>query len=113
MQKPEITKPGPQEQTSQEAFEYIRSHLSEDETVLFTKPRVLALYTGRKSVCNELSDDIEKIGRLLKQKDVGYILTNENLSNPAMEKYLIAKKNQVLLIWSNKKFRLYHLNYQE
>lgn len=113
VQKPEITKPGPQEQTSQEAFEYIRSHLSEDETVLFTKPRVLALYTGRKSVCNELSDDIEKIGRLLKQKDVGYILTNENLPNPAMEKYLIAKKNQVLLIWSNKKFRLYHLNYQE
>ncbi|NOX87342.1 MAG: hypothetical protein GXO86_15525 [Chlorobi bacterium] len=109
---PVTTKQGPQEQTSQEVFEYIRNNLSEDETILFTKPRVLALYTGRKSVCNELNDDLEKMDLLLRDKRVGYILTNENLSNPALEKYLISKKDHILLIWSNKKFKLYQVNDQ-
>ncbi len=108
-QKPVVTKPGPQEQTSQEAFEYIRRHVSKDETVLFTKPRVLALFTGKKSVCNELSDDIEKMKMLINEKNVEYILTNKNLSNPAVEKYLEVKKDRISLIWSNQKFKLYQI----
>ena len=109
IQKPVVTLTGPQEETSQEAFKYIRSHIPENETILFTKPRVLALFTGRKSVCNELSDDVGKMDMLIDGKNVKYILTNKNLSNPAVEKYLQTKNDRVSLIWSNRKFRLYQI----
>ena len=109
IQKPAVTLTGPQEETSQEAFEVIRSRVPENETILFTKPRVLALFTERKSVCNELGDDVEKMDLLVNEKNVKYILTNENLSNAAVEKYLEAKKDGISLIWSNRKFRLYRI----
>ena len=107
IKKPVKILPGPQEQTSREAFNFIRNNIGEDEVILFLKPRVLALYTGRDAVCNELNDSDEDIIRLLKKTGTHYLLTNVNLANPALDHFIKSHKNDLEIIWSNKKFKLY------
>ncbi len=41
---------GPYTRTSTEMFDYIRSSTSHDDVIIFQKPRVMALYTDRRSV---------------------------------------------------------------
>ncbi len=98
---------GPLEPASQQAFDYLKKNVKPGETVLFLKPRVLALFTGINSVCNELSDDNEKMEKLIKDNNVRYILTNENLKNKAVLQYINQNADKLLLKWKNEKFELY------
>ncbi len=102
--------PGPQQKSSKEAFDFIKKNTVDGDVILFTKPRVLALYTGRNAVCNEISDSSKKLEELLKNKNVKYILTNSDLSNKAAERFLKQNGDKVDLIWQNTKFKFYRIN---
>ncbi len=104
---------GPQEKTSQEVFNFIKDHIEKEATILFTKPRVLALYTKRNSTCNKQSNSTVEISRLFKEKNIEYILTCTELPNQTLNRYLIENRKNTLLIWNNKKFKVYKVIGQE
>ena len=53
---------GPYSEDSVELFQYIQKNTKEDSIVLFFKPRVMTLYTGRYSARTLDSTQIEKSG---------------------------------------------------
>jgi hypothetical protein len=101
--------PGPQENSSLQMFGFIKQHIENKKVILFSKPRVLALYTGRKSVCNNFSDDDKKIDLLIRNKHINYILINKDLDNPAINNYIEKNTGKMKLIWKNEKFKFFEL----
>ena len=98
--------PGPQEQSSQEAFSYIRDHTETDAVILFCKPRVLALYTARYSLANSKDDTQEKIDELISTFGVDYVLLHKDISDDAISEWYTGKAEREKVIWKNSKFTL-------
>lgn len=101
--------PGPQENVSVHAFEYIKANTPREAIFLFSKPRVLALYTERKSMTNHKEDDPAFIHALIKNYGIGYILLHDDISDDAIRKYVEDNENLLQQEWSNLKFRLYRV----
>jgi hypothetical protein len=99
--------PGPQENSSIEAFNYIREHTPQNALIIFIKPTVLSLYTDRKSFTNRNDQDVTTIEKKFREEGADYYLTLTDLSNQPLDKFLAEHKDSIGLIWSNTKFNLY------
>lgn len=103
--------PGPQETASVETFEYIKKNIPESSIIVFKKPKALALYTGRKTTSTVFYQTSEDIKNMLNELHAEYLLLNsdndQELKDEQMKKYIDDYKNNVQLIWQNKKFLLY------
>ena len=71
---------GPQKAESMEAFEYIKYVTDKNATIAFFKPRVLAFYTGRKSVAIENISDSDKFLSAVDKFGINYILTIRSIA---------------------------------
>lgn len=100
---------GPQVEESKELFEYIRKNISDEDVVLFSKPRALAYYTQKPTSGTlwelneqEFKEQAEKLGatHLLYYSDINYKALNE---------YVEKQKDQLEPVFSNEKFVLYQL----
>lgn len=99
---------GPQEPESKACFEYLKEHIPKDQHVVFKKPRVLGLYTGINSYSNEPYQSLAEVERKYLSMNSKYFLTNFDNHNAALEEYFIpAHKNELILLWSNSKFKLF------
>lgn len=103
---------GPQEEQALQAWEYIRANTDEDAVILFSKPRVLALYTGRKSLANHKADDPAAIQALIRDYDVDYILLHTDLAGPAIKNFVAAVKDILPEQWHNEHFRLLRIDFE-
>lgn len=101
------TLPGPQEKASVEAFDYIRNNTAADDVILFAKPRVLALYTGRHSLANHKESEARQIAELIFEYKVAYVLTHTEISDQAIHDFIRAQDYICEYLWSNEKFVLY------
>ncbi len=101
------TLPGPQEKASVEAFEYIRNNTAADDVIIFAKPRVLALYTGRHSLANNKESGPKEIAELIFEFKVNYVLTHTEISDEAINEFIRAQDYICEYLWSNDKFVLY------
>jgi hypothetical protein len=99
---------GPQEKESVEAFDYIKNNLPADGIIAFNKPRVLALYTDRQVYAFRKKSPNDMAERF-KGKNGIYLLTCTELPDESIDSAIINYPEQVNLIWSNAKFKLYSL----
>lgn len=98
---------GPQEKSSVEAFEYIRNNTEKDDVIIFSKPRVLALYTERFSLANHKELGAREIAELIFEHDVDYVLTHTEISDQAIHDFIRSQDYICEYLWSNEKFVLY------
>jgi 4-amino-4-deoxy-L-arabinose transferase-like glycosyltransferase len=98
---------GPQEGYSREAFQYIRENTDRNSVLACLKPRVLALYTSRKSIGVGLVATIEEIEEKFSEVGVNYVVSNTDLKNIVLTNYINGYNNKLELIWSNEKFKVY------
>ena len=101
---------GPQEKASEEVFEYIKKNTSQEDVIIFAKARVLALYTDRNSLANHKESDAETILNLISEYGVDYILTHQDLSDPAIIEFVGTYDDRMEYIYGNDKFKLYKTN---
>ncbi len=100
-------KHGPQEPVVIEAFEAIDKYVPEDAIILFSKPRVLALYTARKSMGNNPDPSSNSTNQLATKNSFDFILYNTDLSNPDLELYIEKHTDTLELLWTNDRLSLY------
>lgn len=105
----EMVLQGPQHEDSVEAFEHIMNETSEDEPILFLKPRVLALYTGRRSAANHPRCEEAQIQKLMKEHEISLLLTNKFLGNSALDTFIVHHRQDLDLEFSNNSFKMYRL----
>lgn len=96
---------GPQEKESVEAFDFITRNTPKDAVILFKKPRVLALYTQRKSFAINPADSAFKDD--IKNYKTDYILLHTELSSDTERQYTENHPEKWREIWHNSKFTLY------
>jgi len=102
---------GPQQPLAVEAFEYIRNNTAKDDLILFAKPRVLALYTGRHSLANHVENSPKEIAGLVIDKKVNWVLTHTGISDQAIHDFIRAQDMLCEYYWSNEKFVLYKVTF--
>jgi hypothetical protein len=98
--------PGPQEQSSQDAFEHIKERTPADAVIVFAKPRALALYTGRKALINTESLDAAATRQFMKERGVDYCIVHTELTGNALREF-VKDSTAVERTWSNDKFEVY------
>lgn len=98
---------GPQSLTSVALFDHIKNKVSEDEAVLFLKPRVLAHYTGRNSMSNERYQPPSSIKNQLDSIPIQHLLTCKEIRNPGIDSVLVSYPELMQLEYENSDFKLY------
>lgn len=106
VKKPGVVK-GPQEKESQEVFRFISAKVPDSAIIVFRKPSVLAFYTGKKSYANHPGYDVKVMHHKLWQLKADYLLTSTDLPDPALTYYIKSYRNDLEIIFQNRKFRLY------
>ena len=103
---------GPQEKSSGETFQYIREHIPEQDIIVFTKPKALALYTNRRTFSTVNGQTPDDVKNMLNRLNAKYLLMNNDydLHDVCMENYLAKYPESVQLIWKNDAFFLYKCN---
>ncbi len=105
---------GPQKDEAQEVFKYIKEYTEPNDTIVFTKPRVLGLYAERYSFTSAPEITLAESKKQLEKLGYDYILQCDDLSNPPIDSILRADSLSYRLDFSNSKFRLYkHLTVSE
>jgi hypothetical protein len=103
-------KAGPQTAYSKEAFDYIKKNTDINSTFVFVKPRVLALYTSRKSIGVGLGKNMQEMDEKFSEVGVDYLLTLEDLQNMTFDKYIEYYGSELELVWENERFKMYKRN---
>ena len=99
--------PGPHEFSTVEAFSFIKENTPEKTIIVFTKPRVLALYTDRRSLSNERNETLIKMKNKFDEVGVDFYLIHNEISDDSIKKYINVNNEFIELVWNNKKFYLY------
>lgn len=98
---------GPQEFEAIEAFNYIKNNTLKTDTIVFIKPRALALYTNRHSFTNHPLQDSASISANFKELKPHLFLLMNDIENPALRSYIKSNPLQMKLLFRNKVFELY------
>jgi hypothetical protein len=101
---------GPQQVTSEEAFDFIRKNINPQDVVVFVKPRALALYAGVKSMSDPFTADPTAIHKQLIEFNARYILVHKKLTKENTMRYVRMMKHRISKIWENDDFTLYRIN---
>ncbi len=100
----QIDKTGPFSPTAQDLFSFINNHTEKDSVIIFFKPRVMRLFTNRKSILIENKNGITRGDYLCLQRiynDCNQIIKNDLDS--------LLKDNMVQLIFQNVDFQFYRI----
>lgn len=100
---------GPQHADSQELFGFIENEIEANQPILFSKPRVLALYTGHSSVVNHPNCDESQLRDLITEHEVELLLSNKFLGNSALDTFIVRNPQELDLEFSNNSFKMYRL----
>lgn len=98
---------GPQEPSSAEAFEYIRSNTDENAVIIFARPQLLALFTDRTCMANSEDDEPKDVADLIFDHNVDYVITNTDIPNSAADEFIYQQDLICEYLWSNDKFVIY------
>ncbi len=101
----DVIQGGPQQATPKAAFHFIQTQIPEETVITFTKPRVLAFYTGRKGFCNPPDDTAEEVKASLEAKGIQYVLWEPSLHNPGLAAFL--KEYPIEEVWKKGEMVLY------
>ena len=96
-----VAKHGPFTQPAMEMFEYVKEHSSPDSIIVFRKPRVMRLFTGRSSLRYNKQEDFKYFDMVVidKKSLYGQIATTD------LDKVLISHPGK--LVFVNDGFEIY------
>jgi hypothetical protein len=96
--------------STRELFAYVKTNTQKDDVIVFFKPRVLALYTDRRSVVIAIPgigvDPLER----MKQFSVDWVIARKNYENeyqPGLRDLVKQKSDQFILVYENDEFQMY------
>jgi len=99
---------------TQELFQFIKSKTDDEDVILFFKPRVLALFTNRKSLAMKFPDpDGDALGKM-NGFGVDYVILNKNHSieyQPELKHFINNHPLNFNLLFENYEFNIYKVLY--
>ena len=98
---------GPQEPEAVSVFGFIKKNTPENSKIVFIKPTVLALYTGRKSFTNHPSQSLAAAENQYETIGFDYLLSTTDFGNNALDEYIKKNSDKLSLVFENGKFKLY------
>lgn len=100
---------GPFSTEALETFDFIKNNTDESAIFIFTKPRVLGLYSERLSLGNNPTDNLKTTEKQLKDYNWKYILRTSELRDNAIDSFIFIHKNELDTLYLNSSFVLYQL----
>ncbi len=100
-----ITEHGPFAQTSQEMFSFIVNHTEPESTIVFLKPRVMKLMTGRQSIMIDKAELLSRGDYLCLYLRRG---AESQVSNDEVEHLLV--QGTARAVYTNNDFKVYSMN---
>ncbi|MGB4654250.1 MAG: hypothetical protein WBH98_02310 [Bacteroidales bacterium] len=100
---------GPQSETAIEFFDYANNNIDKNSLISFAKPRAMALYSEPKYIVEPREKSGVEIFTYYYKNSIDYVLVNQNLSNPYINKWIQAMGNRCSLVWNNDEFYLYKI----
>lgn len=96
---------------AQGMFNYISEHTPEDARIIFSKPRVLSLFTGRRCSKFYPSDDEQYQEKYIKDIAAQYIVTLplEREYERKLKEYIINNKDRLKLKYKNEEHSIYEI----
>ena len=105
---------GVEKKESIEMFEFIRTHTPQDSLVIFRKPRILTLYTGRRSMIYYWADDPFEMRDFLLEVGASYVVLDKEGSGIADDDYLSKWVERCAVnltpVFENADFRVYRFS---
>jgi hypothetical protein len=98
---------GPYEEICQETFAYIRENVSENDVIVFTKPRALTLYTDKRTTIYSWEHSPEENVNQLKKLGATYYLHTWKLNESEYVKLLEFYEPGLEKVYENWQFKLY------
>jgi 4-amino-4-deoxy-L-arabinose transferase-like glycosyltransferase len=98
--------PGINNKESVEVFEFVKNNTDENDIIIFRKPRILTLYTGRSASYNKRIDDNESFIEFLKTLEASYVVVGF-LDSPLRRELVEKNKAQLNKVFSNSDFSVY------
>src|SRR5699024_11346640 len=97
----QITIDGPEHPASQEVFTFIRGHTQPNDKIIFFKPRVLHLYTGRKSFIMEYKEDLRRGDYYIMHKKKGSYDQVPVYNSPDLEQKSLQQtfENEIFIVY--------------
>ena len=92
-------KNGPYSKNSIDMFKIIKTNVSDQEIVIFRKPRVMTLFTTKKSIIYTNINDFKKLN--------WYVVDKDNFMNIDLKRDILFKKNPVIKYYENNQFIIY------
>lgn len=102
--------PGPQEKSAIETFGFISRNIPDSATVVFAKPRALALYAGCKSMVDPMTKDPTHLHNQVTEAKATYLLIHNTLTNEPLKRYVRVMGNRLTPLLKNEEFILYRIN---
>ncbi len=105
---------GPQETEAIEAFNYIKNNTKPTDTIVFIKPRALALYTERYSFTNNRMQDSLSLNKKFNElKPKLFLITSDNyMENTTLNNFINSHSKDLISKFKNSKFELFQLKNQ-
>lgn len=98
---------GPLTKSAQDLFSFLDNSIPNSETIMFFKPRVLALYTKHSSVTNNYRRYYKTTEEDIRKYKVQLFIQTKKFNNPALDSYIKNNKASLNQIYENDRFIVY------
>lgn len=99
---------GPLTVDARELFSFLNNEIPKRDTFLFTKPRVLALYSIHSALSNDIWKDISYLEKDISDYKVDYFIEAKTLGNEPLKQYIKEHRSSLSLMYENETFKVYH-----
>jgi hypothetical protein len=109
-----LAQQGSQTSSARALYSFLAREVAKPSRIVFTKPRVLCLYSGVNALYPIANMDFEKTKGEYARYEVQYFARCKNVSlecyNAVYSSYLDSMEKQKVLLWSNNDFDVYKRN---
>jgi len=105
---------GVEKKESIEMFDFIGQHTIKDSIIIFRKPRVLALFTGRKSSAYHVTEEPDRLWRYIRKIGATHIVVKHRGKDfpndvKTLSKLVEQYREALDLAFENEEFRVYRI----
>ena len=98
---------GPQSTHAMEMLDYVRTSTPKDAIILFSKPRVLALYTDRQAIGNGRYQSMSSLYAQVDSLPITHVIQADALWNPGIDTLLFNASDLTTLEFETPGFKVY------
>lgn len=102
--------PGPYSAAAKETFDYIKNNISNEQGILFAKPRALTYFTGSKTYVNTELAPQKEIQNEISAINPDFVLICNEITDDSTRAYFSAPRPEFELSFENEKFKLLKRN---